>query len=531
MGTTTKQLHQLLDLVNNDELVLPEIQRDFIWDRKNVLLLFDSLYRGLPIGYMLVWKAKRAVAEKGFKRSLKRIPGRRIDNFYGYLLDGQQRLTSIQLVRDGEDYYSLMFSLRPQLDGDPDSNRFSYAARWNSGPWFVPVSEVLEGTLKPLVVIENLKKADDFDYHRDAEKIITSIAKLSDIMDRSIGIIEHEEDDYKKATELFIRFNSTGKNLRRSDLVAAELALTVPNLISTKIQKASTTIYNHYGFNFTKTFLIQCLSAVHTDKVDHKKAKEVWCKSTEAQILKSWERTSLGIDRAIEFITGTVRWDSDAWLPSINALMPLIYLMSKKKFNAQERLMARQWLLLSSFYAIFSGSVYSELDRLFKGLKNEPSIDKLYALTKRYFYKINPDSLMSGRRTGAVMSLYISLLRNTNAKNWITHTPLDGSVVGHNAELQVHHIFPRSLLLKRGYKYSEINTFANYALINKDSNLDISDEEPTKYIKRLSIKKDDLWPQCFPRDMKLLNVKHYDEFICERQKVLARAFNDYIFGG
>jgi len=58
MGVTTKSLRTLLDHIDAGELVLPEIQRDFVWSKKNVLLLFDSLYRGLPIGYMLVWKTK-----------------------------------------------------------------------------------------------------------------------------------------------------------------------------------------------------------------------------------------------------------------------------------------------------------------------------------------------------------------------------------------------------------------------------------------------------------------------------------------
>ena len=55
---------------------------------------------------MLVWKAPVAVDQKAFdKRRLKR--GVRLEGFYGYLLDGQQRLTALAHLRDGDEEYPL----------------------------------------------------------------------------------------------------------------------------------------------------------------------------------------------------------------------------------------------------------------------------------------------------------------------------------------------------------------------------------------------------------------------------------------
>src|SRR6476620_5018671 len=106
--TVNHSLRKLLERVDDEELILPEIQRDFVWQRRSVMLLFDSLFRGLPIGHMLVWKAKRPVTAKHFHgRRIKN--GILFDNFYGYLLDGQQRLTALAHVRDADDDYRLMF--------------------------------------------------------------------------------------------------------------------------------------------------------------------------------------------------------------------------------------------------------------------------------------------------------------------------------------------------------------------------------------------------------------------------------------
>src|SRR5579863_4128600 len=103
--TVSLPLKKLLERMDEGTLILPEIQRDFVWTRKSVMLLFDSLFRGLPIGHMLVWKARRKVQQKHFQRKRQRHNTFDFDNFYGYLLDGQQRLTALARVLDGDEEY------------------------------------------------------------------------------------------------------------------------------------------------------------------------------------------------------------------------------------------------------------------------------------------------------------------------------------------------------------------------------------------------------------------------------------------
>ncbi len=114
MGLTTKTLGELLDYMDSERLKLPEIQREFVWKRQSIKLLFDSLYRELPIGQMLVWKPKEvAPKSKGFSGKSNRRDPTKIDQFYGYLLDGQQRLTAISRIKDADDEYPLMINLYP----------------------------------------------------------------------------------------------------------------------------------------------------------------------------------------------------------------------------------------------------------------------------------------------------------------------------------------------------------------------------------------------------------------------------------
>ncbi|MBU1023798.1 DUF262 domain-containing protein [bacterium] len=523
MSTTTKNLKGLLQQIDSGELSLPEIQRDFVWNRKNVLLLFDSLYRGLPIGYMLVWKAKVAVSSKKFRsRSQKK---QNLDSFYGYLLDGQQRLTSIQLVRDGDDDFPLMFALKPDSEDKLDENRFIYSSRKNvNDPWYISVQDVLSSHFSSLNVLKRLKReSEDYSERKHADQVLASLTKLANIMNYEIGIIEFEDDNYRSATELFIRFNSTGKKLKITDLISAELALTVPEIVSDGINRCCTRYSPE--FSFSSTFLIQCLVAVHTGKLNLKNPKEVWAQSTEKEIKKSWNRTELGISRVIEFLSGTMKWNSITWLPSVNAIIPLIFLLSKDKFSLKERDYARNWLIKANIYAIFSGSAHSELDRILRNLSREPELERLLKITQRDTGAIKPIHFETRRTSGATMSLFITMLRNCNAKDWLNKTPLDGSVIGHNAELQVHHFFPKALLQSKGYNSNMINTFANYTIINKDSNICISAEEPVKYLSDIKLSKKDLQDQCIPQDKSLWTVENYVDFLVERRRLLAKSAN------
>lgn len=73
---TSKSIRDLLKHVDYDELVLPEVQRDFVWTPPSVLKLSDSLSRAMPIGRILVWRARQAVDAKAFSSNSKPLPGR-----------------------------------------------------------------------------------------------------------------------------------------------------------------------------------------------------------------------------------------------------------------------------------------------------------------------------------------------------------------------------------------------------------------------------------------------------------------------
>ncbi|WP_446897869.1 DUF262 domain-containing protein [Clostridium sp. LBM24168] len=85
------QIQNIISWINSDEIAIPEIQRPFLWDSTKVRDLMDSLYKGYPVGYLIVWKNPDVRLKDGTISNGKKI-----------LIDGQQRVAAIEAAISGE---------------------------------------------------------------------------------------------------------------------------------------------------------------------------------------------------------------------------------------------------------------------------------------------------------------------------------------------------------------------------------------------------------------------------------------------
>src|SRR5437867_9071545 len=101
--TTTRTLRDLVQEFHTGAILLPQFQRDYVWKPIKIRNLLDSLLKGFPIGGFYLWRPTSATLDpkaKGFGET------RIADEFIGYLIDGQQRLTSLEAafgMYSGED--------------------------------------------------------------------------------------------------------------------------------------------------------------------------------------------------------------------------------------------------------------------------------------------------------------------------------------------------------------------------------------------------------------------------------------------
>ena len=98
-SNTTLTVNQLIEKIDTGELGLPELQRPFIWKDSKVRDLFDSMMRGYPIGYLMLWECPSLDKKKSIG----------VDEV---IIDGQQRLTSLYAVMKGKKVINSKFDER-----------------------------------------------------------------------------------------------------------------------------------------------------------------------------------------------------------------------------------------------------------------------------------------------------------------------------------------------------------------------------------------------------------------------------------
>lgn len=83
----------LIGYIETGDLALPDLQRPFVWGNNKVRDLFDSMYRGYPIGYFLLWKNNTGekLTQIGIDDKIHKVPNMLI-------IDGQQRLTALYSI-------------------------------------------------------------------------------------------------------------------------------------------------------------------------------------------------------------------------------------------------------------------------------------------------------------------------------------------------------------------------------------------------------------------------------------------------
>src|SRR4051794_14255804 len=85
-------LQSLIQQIDIGTIGLPDIQRPFVWKDTKVRDLFDSMYRGYPVGYFLFWANSLSTDSKSIGTDGKQKSPDLL------IVDGQQRLTSLYAV-------------------------------------------------------------------------------------------------------------------------------------------------------------------------------------------------------------------------------------------------------------------------------------------------------------------------------------------------------------------------------------------------------------------------------------------------
>ena len=205
----------LLSNIKSGSIAIPEMQRPFVWDSSKVRDLVDSLYKGFPVGYIIVWQNPDVKLKDGTKSSGKKV-----------LIDGQQRITAMAAAIVGQevldDHYKWK---RISIAFNPVEEKFEVAnnAILKSSKWIPDIAPVLEPAFDTFsFVMEYCQKNEITDQMSQVNNIVN---RLRGIQNNSLGVITLAEDlDIDSVTEIFIRINSKGVVLSQADFAMSKIS-------------------------------------------------------------------------------------------------------------------------------------------------------------------------------------------------------------------------------------------------------------------------------------------------------------------
>lgn len=200
-SATTLRVEELVERAWRGRVRVPHFQRDFRWTRDDVIKLFDSILKGYPIGSLLLWR--RPAPARRLQLGALRIDAEATDSAL-WVVDGQQRIVS------------LANALHPGGGKDP---RFNIAYDMQAGE-FVPGTPNRGPAVIPLPVLFDLRQILGwFSRYRDFEEYAEQAHEVTTrLRQYSIPVYEFAQGDVRVLEDIFVRMNSYGKRLRRSEV-------------------------------------------------------------------------------------------------------------------------------------------------------------------------------------------------------------------------------------------------------------------------------------------------------------------------
>ena len=223
---TSMSIKALLGLIEANDIARPEIQRPFVWKRAQVRDLMDSLYKGYPTGYIILWKNPDVKLKDGRMSAGKKI-----------VIDGQQRITAMMTAIAGrtvldsdfeETQIKIAFNpfaaLDYELNGNEEAEIFAVAtpAHSKSKNWIPDISKIFETNFSSWTFIPQYIQNNPEIAGEDLQRILN---RLRGIESTQIGVIDLSEKlELDVVTDIFIRINSKGTALSQGDFVMSKMA-------------------------------------------------------------------------------------------------------------------------------------------------------------------------------------------------------------------------------------------------------------------------------------------------------------------
>ena len=570
---TNYSLTHLIEEIRHGEIALPDIQRPFVWSSAKVRDLFDSMYRGYPIGTLLFW-------ETGTDTSTRQVGGGEHERVAKQLIvDGQQRLTSLFAVLTGQRVLTKSFENRQiQIAFRPSDETFYVAdAAIRKDPEFIAdITELWKDRYRATVRSFLAKLADNRGQtmpEDEEEELESRIDRVRDLRDFRFQVIQlNANADEEQVADIFVRINSEGVQLNQADFILTlmsvhwekgrrELEQFSRDAVDPSVQgpspknsfidpKPDQLLRASVGLAFRRARLQHVYSILRGKDLN---TGEVTPARREKQfeLLRSAQDQVLDLANWHEFLKclTLAGFRGRRMITSDTALIYcyVIWLIGRCDFGlsvSKLQTVVARWFFMAHTTGRYTGSSETALDADLGRINSlDPNDGEAFCaeldrqiranFTNDYWEVSLPTKLDSSSAKSPSLCAYWAALNVLDAELLFSNFKMrDMLKPGENSPRSVerHHLFPRAHLGARGITDTrQVNAIANMAFLDWPDNSDIGADDPMEYWPRVSgrLNSEQLQRQvgwhALPVGWEQLD---YSDFLEKRRTLIARVTRD-----
>ncbi len=520
-------LGTLINFIELGTIGLPDIQRPFVWKNGKVRDLFDSMYRGYPVGYLLLWRNGLGDG-RVIGTDAKQTPPRLV------IVDGQQRLTSLYAVIKGvpvvrENYESERISIA----FNPMEERFEVAdAAIRRDKAFISDISCVWGPDANIFTVadtylDGLRASREVS-DEETEKIQNAIIKLQSLLGFPFTALELEADiSEEDVSDVFVRINSKGTPLNQADFILtlmsvfwdegrAELEHFCRD--ARKPAKGVASPFNHFiepapdqllrvdvGVAFKRARLQYVYSILRGKDLETGQFSDER-RVAQFDILKKAQTRTLNIQNWHDFMNciRMAGFRSGKMISSNNNLLfsYVLYLIGRMEYRVEEftlRKLISQWFFMSAVTGRFTGSPESAMEFDLARFRDTPNAEQFVSrlqrvcditLTNDFWDVTLPNDLATSSPRSPSLFAYNAAMVLLDARVLFSKAKvadlLDPAIQANRSAIERHHLFPKGYLATLKISGTrETNQIANYAYVEWGDNMNISDQAPAAYLSAL----------------------------------------------
>ncbi len=457
---------------------LPSIQRSFVWEEERACKLLDSIMSEYPIGSFLVWSPPPGIhvksrpfvenyqpGERGISQELTGVP-------YHLVLDGQQRLQSLYLsffgTYDGRKMY-FRVDCDPAREEDGLSYDFQFLSDAEAGAdphWLHPLDIV---ALRIDTILEFVGAKFPGDSTEVRTRIGRNLSRFVQVfnMDRKVTMQEIEPHlSYNDVLEVFVRVNSGGVVLTKSDLVFSTVVSKMPDMDKEFIELVDE-LNGRGEYDFDIDFVIKA-SFVLFDQGAKYGVEKLSDDTYIRRLGADFDSLKQALISTLEFLKSDAKLLTKRFLKSDLALIPIVdYIFRQPHQQIPPGAAAdlRQYLYMAFFMRFYYYGTDGKLDAIHRMMGGPKfPLDKL----AEYMSK----------RTGLTYAFDPSMTQDADLVLNIIEDGVYEVPKRRGWSLEKDHIFAHSTLVGLGISESQASSYGNLRWVGKVRNILKTDKLP-----------------------------------------------------